>query len=72
MIMDDWGACVDAGFQSRGTAAVIDEEPLPAGWAMGTAPNGRVFYIDHNNATTTWVSARTPDICLHSYIPTRN
>lgn len=33
-----------------------DEEALPAGWAIGQAPNGRVFYIDHNTQTTTWVN----------------
>ena len=32
-----------------------DEEPLPPGWGMSKAPNGRMFFIDHNNKTTTWV-----------------
>lgn len=32
-----------------------EEEPLPAGWNKSMAPNGRVFYIDHNSKTTTWV-----------------
>lgn len=32
-----------------------EEEPLPAGWAMGIAPNGRPFFIDHNDHKTTWV-----------------
>jgi len=31
------------------------EEPLPPGWATAVAPNGRVFYIDHNTKATTWV-----------------
>ncbi|XP_052794019.1 E3 ubiquitin-protein ligase NEDD4-like isoform X2 [Mya arenaria] len=44
--------------QARGSPQTIDEDPLPAGWAMGTAPNGRVFYINHNNSTTTWVDPR--------------
>ncbi|GFS63629.1 e3 ubiquitin-protein ligase NEDD4 [Trichonephila clavipes] len=34
-------------------------EGLPAGWSMQVAPNGRVFYIDHNSKTTTWVDPRT-------------
>lgn len=43
-------------FQADGASAANDEEPLPAGWAMSKAPNGRVFYIDHNTRVTTWVS----------------
>ena len=31
------------------------EIPLPGGWAMGRAENGRVFFIDHNSRKTTWV-----------------
>ncbi|XP_054722062.1 E3 ubiquitin-protein ligase NEDD4-like [Uloborus diversus] len=34
-------------------------EGLPAGWSMQVAPNGRVFYIDHNSKTTTWIDPRT-------------
>ncbi|KAL4228206.1 neural precursor cell expressed [Mactra antiquata] len=41
-------------------ATADDEEPLPAGWATGVAPNGRVFYIDHNTAQTTWQDPRKP------------
>lgn len=33
------------------------DEPLPAGWAMSVAPNGRVFYINHNDRITSWVSS---------------
>ncbi|UYV68273.1 NEDD4 [Cordylochernes scorpioides] len=35
------------------------ENPLPEGWTMQVAPNGRVFFIDHNTKTTTWVDPRT-------------
>jgi hypothetical protein len=41
--------------QTRTGTGADDEEALPAGWATGVAPNGRVFYIDHNTAKTTWV-----------------
>ncbi|XP_064475308.1 E3 ubiquitin-protein ligase NEDD4-like isoform X2 [Ornithodoros turicata] len=34
-------------------------EGLPAGWSLQVAPNGRVFFIDHNTKTTTWVDPRT-------------
>nr|XP_018901439.1 PREDICTED: E3 ubiquitin-protein ligase Nedd-4 isoform X2 [Bemisia tabaci] len=32
---------------------------LPAGWSLQVAPNGRVFFIDHNTRATTWVDPRT-------------
>ncbi|XP_078408075.1 E3 ubiquitin-protein ligase NEDD4-like isoform X5 [Cetorhinus maximus] len=31
---------------------------LPPGWEMRIAPNGRPFFIDHNNRTTTWEDPR--------------
>lgn len=37
---------------------VVDDPlgPLPAGWQKQQAPNGRLFFIDHNTRKTTWVS----------------
>ena len=32
------------------------DDPIPPGWAMSVAPNGRIFYINHNTKQTTWVS----------------
>ncbi|KAJ8941922.1 hypothetical protein NQ318_013255 [Aromia moschata] len=32
---------------------------LPAGWSIQKAPNGRIFFIDHNERTTSWVDPRT-------------
>ncbi|KAK9497645.1 hypothetical protein O3M35_004334 [Rhynocoris fuscipes] len=32
---------------------------LPEGWGLQIAPNGRVFFIDHNSKATTWVDPRT-------------
>lgn len=32
---------------------------LPNGWSMQLAPNGRVFFIDHNEKKTSWVDPRT-------------
>ncbi|CAL1526012.1 unnamed protein product [Lymnaea stagnalis] len=40
-----------------------EEEPLPAGWAIGIAPNGRTFYIDHNTRATSWEDPRK--LALH-------
>lgn len=34
-------------------------EGLPPGWSMQLAPNGRWFFIDHNERTTSWVDPRT-------------
>lgn len=28
-------------------------------WSLQVAPNGRVFFIDHNTKTTTWTDPRT-------------
>lgn len=33
--------------------------PLPPGWQMQTAANGRIFFIDHNRRTTDWNDPRT-------------
>ncbi|XP_069682480.1 E3 ubiquitin-protein ligase Nedd-4 isoform X2 [Periplaneta americana] len=37
----------------------VNSEGLPQGWTMQVAPNGRVFFIDHNERSTTWVDPRT-------------
>ncbi|XP_041367636.1 E3 ubiquitin-protein ligase NEDD4-like isoform X2 [Gigantopelta aegis] len=34
------------------------DDALPAGWGMGVAPNGRVFFIDHNTQMTQWEDPR--------------
>lgn len=40
-------------------SAALSREGLPEGWSIQIAPNGRVFYIDHNTKATTWVDPRT-------------
>ena len=32
---------------------------LPAGWEVQTAPNGRQFFINHKDKTTSWTDPRT-------------
>ncbi|RZF35830.1 hypothetical protein LSTR_LSTR008936 [Laodelphax striatellus] len=44
-----------AGTQQQQQSA----EGLPQGWSLQVAPNGRVFFIDHNTKATTWVDPRT-------------
>ena len=34
-------------------------EGLPDGWSVQVAANGRVFFIDHNTKTTSWIDPRT-------------
>ncbi|XP_017781178.1 PREDICTED: E3 ubiquitin-protein ligase Nedd-4 isoform X4 [Nicrophorus vespilloides] len=34
-------------------------EGLPPGWSMQLAPNGRWFFINHNERSTSWVDPRT-------------
>ncbi|CAG9795928.1 unnamed protein product [Diatraea saccharalis] len=36
-----------------------NSDGLPPGWTMQRAPNGRIFFIDHNQKTTTWIDPRT-------------
>lgn len=36
-----------------------DTTGLPPGWSMQVAPNGRIFFIDHNERKTSWVDPRT-------------
>ncbi|XP_072752875.1 E3 ubiquitin-protein ligase Nedd-4 isoform X1 [Anoplolepis gracilipes] len=38
---------------------ISNDEGLPSGWGMQVAPNGRIFFIDHNERTTTWIDPRT-------------
>lgn len=33
---------------------------LPSGWERRVAPNGRVYFVDHNTRTTTWSDPRLP------------
>lgn len=39
-------------------ASVPTGELLPPGWAIQRAPNGRMFFIDHNTRKTTWKDPR--------------
>lgn len=32
--------------------------PLPAGWEERRAPDGRLYYVDHNNRQTSWIDPR--------------
>lgn len=32
---------------------------MPSGWSIQVAPNGRLFFIDHNERKTSWIDPRT-------------
>ncbi|KAL1400219.1 hypothetical protein pipiens_007618, partial [Culex pipiens pipiens] len=44
---------------SSSSSPAAAEAVLPTGWSMQLAPNGRVFFIDHNEKKTSWVDPRT-------------
>ncbi|KAK4704406.1 hypothetical protein P7C70_g1799, partial [Phenoliferia sp. Uapishka_3] len=45
---------------STTAAATIDERPMPDGWEKRKAPDGRFYFVDHTNRTTTWTDPRPP------------
>lgn len=52
----------------------LNTEGLPEGWTMQVAPNGRVFFISHNDKKTTWVDPRTgrpSALPVQSHVPNR-
>ena len=34
---------------------LVDNAPLPGGWEQRFDQNGRIYYVDHINKTTTWI-----------------
>ncbi|KAI5636492.1 WW domain-containing protein [Phthorimaea operculella] len=60
---DETDASTDSTHSSSASSVQSQNLPnsdgLPAGWSMQKAPNGRIFFIDHNNKTTTWIDPRT-------------
>jgi len=48
----------DAGFEiihHRDAMEATPEAPLPAGWEQRRDGTGRIYFVDHNTRTTTWV-----------------
>ncbi|GAA5954405.1 hypothetical protein JCM3765_004449 [Sporobolomyces pararoseus] len=46
--------------------------PLPEGWEMRTAPNGRAYFVDHGTRKTTWSDPRKPRNSRRSRSATTN
>ncbi|CAH2042002.1 unnamed protein product, partial [Iphiclides podalirius] len=65
--MDDSEDETDASTESTRSSSASSSQSqnlpnsdgLPPGWSMQRAPNGRIFFIDHNQKTTTWIDPRT-------------
>lgn len=36
-----------------------DAEELPEGWERGQAPDGRLYFVNHQTQTTTWLDPMT-------------
>ena len=43
-------------------------ESMPPGWESRVADDGKVYFVDHNRKTTTWLDPRTGD-ALKIYLP---
>ena len=39
--------------------------PLPEGWEQSMTPQGEVYFINHNNKTTSWSDPRNPGIGMN-------
>lgn len=52
-------AIVESSPVSVSTLSNRSDAGLPTGWSMQIAPNGRMFFIDHNERKTSWVDPRT-------------
>lgn len=60
---ENTGVSVGAAFTAHPTAVAVTHssapplpipQQLPPGWEALTAPDGRIYYVDHNTKTTSW------------------
>ncbi|VDN96105.1 unnamed protein product [Rodentolepis nana] len=47
-----------SGSEQRISVVNHNDDPLPPGWQMALTANGRPFFINHNDQTTTWKDPR--------------
>lgn len=45
---------------NRISVVTHEDNPLPSGWQMALTADGRPFFINHNDQTTTWVGVCLP------------
>lgn len=43
---------------TSGHNPLTDGAPLPEGWDVGMDFDGKIYFIDHKNRTTTWIDPR--------------
>ena len=43
---------------NAGGQVLVEGPPLPAGWDVGLDYDGKLYFIDHKNRTTTWLDPR--------------
>lgn len=48
----------NANAAGMGNATTAGSGEMPAGWEQRYTPEGRVYFVDHNTRTTTWVDPR--------------
>ncbi|XP_072223956.1 membrane-associated guanylate kinase, WW and PDZ domain-containing protein 3a isoform X2 [Leuresthes tenuis] len=78
----DWRRTVPSYNQSAGTMDMRvwnpqdeSQDPLPKNWEMAYTETGMVYFIDHNNKTTTWLDprlakkAKPPEKCEEGELP---
>lgn len=43
--------------------------PLPSGWEIRVAENGREYFVDHNSMSTSWLDPRAPNPMILEPLP---
>lgn len=56
--------CNQSDISSDMRARIKASVPLPKGWEEAKTPTGDVYYINHNNRTTTWDDPRLGNYTL--------
>lgn len=56
--MPDAPPGVNANVAGMGNATTAGSGEMPVGWEQRYTPEGRVYFVDHNTRTTTWVDPR--------------
>lgn len=56
--VDNGNAGPNAHVAGMGNATTAGSGEMPVGWEQRYTPEGRVYFVDHNTRTTTWVDPR--------------
>ena len=44
----------ESNYDSQEEEEEEEEEPLPQGWEQRVDANGKIYFVNHNDQTTTW------------------